>query len=714
VAVVIWRLEIAEWSSSTVLDRVTVEASNWMNALRLGRKSLGDRAEVPPGASCAILPSGIVTVLDPASRRKFTLSQATETEVQKARADVSSRINNNPVQSAGTSESIPVNKAAPQNVGSSLKAPIRTTSERPPMGPAELREELLRKEALRKGKKRQSVDNQPARHATVSTRPISVIKAPESKSITQDTASFATHSDATGKIKSLAIGRQPREASAEAEKGSERVGSVIARPAGNEDGGGVPNAESTATIPLGHPSESTGPVSGEFVNSADNLSQERISTASMEVQEFQALQSGTQTPTPDGSQPTSDMAERVVSDETHQKNKRLMQPSATYPFDTHAVAPSIETMVSDAGQQNATSTPETVSNPPTMEASLIRMESNSDPIMDTSSPESNLDINIRAQSAALGSSALVVESTNEQPPPEMTSEIKVPSVEKSHLELLVQRNEEPSDQNPLTYRERIYVCDKALLREEVVTALREKIAIIQEELKAAPKGKFINLAAFDYRWDDQPDRPPIVVIQWKDWRGELEIEFPEIAAPAVSQVPAATTDRTSRLEDAFEALHELQFLSTPAEGLAFVINILQETIPSEAASACLYDINSHEMRFVVVTGPGAEQRKGEAVPLTLGLFGQAAKNYESPTVVSNVSASPYFDPQVDSRPNLMASNILYRPITFNQRLLGMLQLINRQDQSQFSSLDVNLINYVASQLAEFVHEMQMKTATLKQ
>ena len=80
-----------------------------------------------------------------------------------------------------------------------------------------------------------------------------------------------------------------------------------------------------------------------------------------------------------------------------------------------------------------------------------------------------------------------------------------------------------------------------------------------------------------------------------------------------------------RLANAFEAAQDLLFLSTPVEGLEFAMRLLIELIPCEATSACLYDINTDEFRFVTMSGPGAEARQGEAVPNNTGLLGVASR-----------------------------------------------------------------------------------------
>src|SRR5690606_36058783 len=55
-----------------------VEADNWLSALRLARKQLGEEGGVPSGASCVMSATGEVTILDAAQRRRYTLARTGE------------------------------------------------------------------------------------------------------------------------------------------------------------------------------------------------------------------------------------------------------------------------------------------------------------------------------------------------------------------------------------------------------------------------------------------------------------------------------------------------------------------------------------------------------------------------------------------------------------------------------------------------------------
>jgi hypothetical protein len=71
-----WKLVVTPLNATAETQEVVVEAENWLAALRLARKSLGEDGGVPPGASCVMSASGEVTILDASQRRRYVLTRA--------------------------------------------------------------------------------------------------------------------------------------------------------------------------------------------------------------------------------------------------------------------------------------------------------------------------------------------------------------------------------------------------------------------------------------------------------------------------------------------------------------------------------------------------------------------------------------------------------------------------------------------------------------
>jgi GAF domain-containing protein len=166
----------------------------------------------------------------------------------------------------------------------------------------------------------------------------------------------------------------------------------------------------------------------------------------------------------------------------------------------------------------------------------------------------------------------------------------------------------------------------------------------------------------------------------------------------------STGEQDLRLTIAFEAVQDLYFLATPADGLDFAVKLLAELVPCEAISGCIYDINTDEFRFVALTGEGASDRRAAAVRSNQGLFGVAAHGGRDSLIVADVMSEARFDPEVDGRQNLAARNMAFFVLHKADQLFGMLQLINRDSGRAFSEADIAVASYVANQMTAFLRE----------
>ncbi|MEM8607380.1 MAG: GAF domain-containing protein [Myxococcota bacterium] len=281
------------------------------------------------------------------------------------------------------------------------------------------------------------------------------------------------------------------------------------------------------------------------------------------------------------------------------------------------------------------------------------------------------------------------------PPPELSKK----------LVLVATREEDPSEQTPLHFRERMYAVPgpiEAGVAEKLATKL---LRDAQKDVEARDGAKFIRIELFNHVWQGKPERPPVVRVEWKDWNKSIDIDFPleddARGEPAVSSVSAPGTE--DRLSAAFEACQDLLFLRNRAEALEFAVHLFEELVPSEASAAFLLDINTDEFRVVAARGIGAHGRKGKAFPSTAGLLSAASSLAEHAVLVlAQAQKDPRFREDVDGVPGLDVRALLYRPLVHRGRLFGLLQLANGVTAGMFTEADCEIVDYVTQQLSEFV------------
>lgn len=557
-----WKLVVNPLSGNTPLRQIEIEAPNWMGALRGGRKELGEEGGLPSGASCAVTPDGVVTILDGEARRRFVLTPI----LVEAGAPVAAQ----PLR--------PLPDVSPREV---KPAKFRTIAYAPsPLAAAQAT-----------GTQQPAIANvQPARPTTAAQQPATLghaQAAPGAKPTPQPSiaaqakqvsnASTAKQTAPSGVKQSPVIGHTQLPAVANDPKQSLPPSAASSKSAGNA-------AVVTSTAPR---SSASNQAAGTASPGTANLQQTGVQRAPL------------------------------------------------------------------AAAQGAT---------------------RSDHADHKSASESTT-----ASSVLTGAGTM-------------------------QLELMLSRDVEPGPDNPLTYRERAYLIPKGMTVSEAEAGLRSALVHLQKEFEGAPRGRFVNLAAFDHDWIDRPQRPPLVALEWRDWRGEPLVDYP---ASEQDSMPPNAPEGDERLAIVFESLDELARLNTAAEGLEFCVRLLAQAVGSEAMSGCLYDINTDELRFVAVLGKGATAAQGRAVSRHAGLFGKAAALEHAALVVPDIALEPGYDDALEGRPGLLATNLLLRPLTYDGELLGMLQLINRATGG-FSAGDVHLVNYLAERIAEFLRDARAR------
>ncbi|MFW5875594.1 MAG: GAF domain-containing protein [Myxococcota bacterium] len=280
-----------------------------------------------------------------------------------------------------------------------------------------------------------------------------------------------------------------------------------------------------------------------------------------------------------------------------------------------------------------------------------------------------------------------------------------PKPEGPRADLVKQRKEDPSADNPLRYREQVFAVPEGTSRAQAEAVARAQLATLQRELADAPVGKFFSITVVDERYRDRPERSALVTLRWKDWRGEPIVEYPADQPPGSgpAKPPRSRSGiNDGRLSQAFEACEDIPFLASASEGMRFAAKLLEELVPSEAITGFLHDEASGEQRVVFASGPGGEGLQGRGIPARSGAMGAAAEASSQVLRVDDASADGRFDPGVDGRVGLEVRNALYAPLVHEDRLVGMIQLLNRQEQAHFAESDAEVTAYVASRLAGFV------------
>ncbi len=109
---------------------------------------------------------------------------------------------------------------------------------------------------------------------------------------------------------------------------------------------------------------------------------------------------------------------------------------------------------------------------------------------------------------------------SQRPPP------PAPPQQQYAATMLSRRDQEPSEASPLTYREVSYALAIGTEEPEAEAFALQMLEELKREIPEDRAARFINIAVFDEIFTGKPTISPLVVVEWKDWKGAPVARYP--------------------------------------------------------------------------------------------------------------------------------------------------------------------------------------------
>ncbi len=164
------------------------------------------------------------------------------------------------------------------------------------------------------------------------------------------------------------------------------------------------------------------------------------------------------------------------------------------------------------------------------------------------------------------------------------------------------------------------------------------------------------------------------------------------------------------------------------ELLRKIVNAAKDLIHTEAASILLYDEASGQLRFAASSNVKPYQQDQLLVPLEGSIAGWIFTHGE-PRVIEDVSRVSNHFQGVDETIEFHTRNLLGVPVRNHEKVIGVVQAVNKLDESRFTDDDIITLRTLASQagvaienarlfqqsdfIAEMVHELRTPLTALK-
>ena len=142
-------------------------------------------------------------------------------------------------------------------------------------------------------------------------------------------------------------------------------------------------------------------------------------------------------------------------------------------------------------------------------------------------------------------------------------------------------------------------------------------------------------------------------------------------------------------------------------------NILENAVTilsSEAGSLFLVDEQTDELIFRVTVGPVASNLVGQRLPPGTGFVGKAVTARQA-VIVNDVQSSSSYNPSTDKQTGFITKTILAVPMEVKDRVIGVIEIINKKDDLPFTEDDQNLLTAFSGQAAVAIENARLYTLT---
>ncbi|MBZ0296367.1 MAG: GAF domain-containing protein, partial [Anaerolineae bacterium] len=194
----------------------------------------------------------------------------------------------------------------------------------------------------------------------------------------------------------------------------------------------------------------------------------------------------------------------------------------------------------------------------------------------------------------------------------------------------------------------------------------------------------------------------------------------------ISELAATSIDKARLFEETQKRARQLSVLNDISHQLAgeledidklldIITHSAVDILEVEAGSVLLVvdDNNDKKLEFKIAVGPAGQNLIGTRFPIDKGLAGKAATTGQ-PVLVNDASSHPDWGGEQTQNNGFQTHSILAVPLIANNQLMGVLEVINKRDGTNFVDDDTNLLLTFAGQAAVTINNAQLFQMTDQQ
>ena len=142
-----------------------------------------------------------------------------------------------------------------------------------------------------------------------------------------------------------------------------------------------------------------------------------------------------------------------------------------------------------------------------------------------------------------------------------------------------------------------------------------------------------------------------------------------------------------------------------------ITRMTQNTLNAMASSVLLFDDDEQELFFEVASGPVKKTLRRIRVGTQSGIAGWVACNGK-PLIVNDVTKDQRFDKGTDIITGFVTRSIICAPMLVHSRVIGVIEVLNKLDASDFTERDLETLVSVASTAAISIENARLHKSVI--
>lgn len=132
-----------------------------------------------------------------------------------------------------------------------------------------------------------------------------------------------------------------------------------------------------------------------------------------------------------------------------------------------------------------------------------------------------------------------------------------------------------------------------------------------------------------------------------------------------------------------------------------ILMVMMKVVKSEAGSILEVDHKNNNMFFRATAGQSSDTITKFTVPMGQGIAGYVAESMQ-PLIVANIKENQMHLKAIEKAVGFETRNLVAVPLVIRGKIFGVLELLNRVGDENYSDNDIELLNYLCEMSAKAI------------